>query len=212
VLDYAEYTTGGDGYQGNGRGHQSKGYDQLDGDWALYYEVARGFTHRVKPDDREDFLHDLFLAFARVKASYLSKGKELSTGGLVRIAQYELADYWHNRFKHLNGTDCRHCSKEQRARCKREDLYSQCPKVVRMESLDRMIEDGDGDKTELYQMIADQDAVDIIAIVEARQRLKGYPRRAVQLAYKRYAGYRLDSSELSYLSRFRKSVQQRLFA
>jgi hypothetical protein len=212
VLDYAEYTTGGDGYQGNGRGHQSKGYDQLDGDWALYYEVARGFTHRVKPDDREDFLHDLFLAFARVKASYLSKGKELSTGGLVRIAEYELADYWHNRFKHLNGTDCRHCSKEQRARCKREDLYSQCPKVVRMESLDRMIEDGDGDKTELYQMIADQDAVDIIAIVEARQRLKGYPRRAVQLAYKRYAGYRLDSSELSYLSRFRKSVQQRLFA
>jgi hypothetical protein len=207
VLDQLEYSTHTNTYQGNGNG-----YEELEGDWALYYKVGKGFAHRVKPDDREDFLHDLFLAFARVKASYLSKGKELSTGGLVRIAQYELADYWHNRFKHLNGTDCRHCSKEQRATCKREDLYSQCPKVVRMESLDRMIEDGDGDKTELYQMIADQDAVDIIAIVEARQRLKGYPRRAVQLAYKRYAGYRLDSSELSYLSRFRKSVQQRLFA
>jgi hypothetical protein len=207
MLDQLEYSTHTNTYQGNGNG-----YEELEGDWALYYKVGKGFAHRVKPDDREDFLHDLFLAFARVKASYLSKGKELSTGGLVRIAQYELADYWHNRFKHLNGTDCRHCSKEQRATCKREDLYSQCPKVVRMESLDRMIEDGDGDKTELYQMIADQDAVDIIAIVEARQRLKGYPRRAVQLAYKRYAGYRLDSSELSYLSRFRKSVQQRLFA
>jgi hypothetical protein len=207
MLDQLEYSTHTNTYQGNGNG-----YEELEGDWALYYKVGKGFAHRVKPDDREDFLHDLFLAFARVKASYLSKGKELSTGGLVRIAQYELADYWHNRFKHLNGTDCRHCSKEQRARCKREDLYSQCPKLVRMESLDRMIEDGDGDKTELYQMIADQDAVDIIAIVEARQRLKGYPRRAVQLAYKRYAGYRLDSSELSYLSRFRKSVQQRLFA
>jgi hypothetical protein len=207
MLDQLEYSTHTNTYQGNGNS-----YEELEGDWALYYKVGKGFAHRVKPDDREDFLHDLFLAFARVKASYLSKGKELSTGGLVRIAQYELADYWHNRFKHLNGTDCRHCSKEQRARCKREDLYSQCPKMVRMESLDRMIEDGDGDKTELYQMIADQDAVDIIAIVEAREKLKGYPRRAVQLAYKRYAGYRLDSSELSYLSRFRKSVQKRLFA
>jgi hypothetical protein len=154
MLDQLEYSTHTNTYQGNGNG-----YEELKGDWALYYKVGKGFTHRVKPDDREDFLHDLFLAFARVKASYLSKGKELSTGGLVRIAQYELADYWHNRFKHLNGTDCRHCSKEQRARCKREDLYSQCPKMVRMESLDRMIEDGDGDKTELYQMIADQDAV-----------------------------------------------------
>jgi hypothetical protein len=54
MLDYVDYTIDGDGYQGNG-------YDRLDGDYATYYKVANGFTHRVKREDREDFLHDLFL-------------------------------------------------------------------------------------------------------------------------------------------------------
>ena len=76
--------------QGNGGGYHGNGYDQLDGDWATYYKVAQGFTHRVKREDREDFLHDLFLAFARVKASYDAKNKELTVGGLVRVAQHTI--------------------------------------------------------------------------------------------------------------------------
>jgi len=94
MLDYQEYTIDGNGYQGNGNGYHSNGYDQLDGDYALFYKVAKGFTHRVKREDSEDILHDLILAMAKVKASYNAKGKELTEGGLVRIAQYEVADYW----------------------------------------------------------------------------------------------------------------------
>jgi hypothetical protein len=37
MLDYQEYTIDGSGYQGNGNG-----YDHLNGDWALFYKVARG--------------------------------------------------------------------------------------------------------------------------------------------------------------------------
>ena len=95
MLDYVDYTIDGDGYQCNGH----NGYDQLEGDWLTYYKVARGFVRKVKPEDREDFLHDLFLTFARVKASYQAKGKELTTGGLIRIAQYRVVDYWRQRKK-----------------------------------------------------------------------------------------------------------------
>ena len=111
MLDYVDYTIGDNGYQGNGNGNgNGNGYSHLEGDWALFYKVAKGFTHRVKPEDRQDFLHDLFLAFVKVKASYQVKGKELTEGGLMRVAQYELADYWRKHFKRINGIDCSRCS------------------------------------------------------------------------------------------------------
>jgi hypothetical protein len=204
MLDQLEYSTHTNTYQGNGNG-----YEELEGDWALYYKVGKGFAHRVKPEDREDFLHDLFLAFARVRAGYDAKGKELSKGGLVRIAQYELADYWHRWFKRFNGTDCAHCSREQKAWCKRDNLYSECPKAVKMESLDRLVDDGNGDSTPLHEFIAD-DSGDFVPRLEAKLTLNSYPRRFVQLALKRYAGYRLTDSEAHYYYRELKKAQKRL--
>ena len=56
MLDYAKYTIDDNGYQGNGDGYRNNGYDQLDGDYALYYKVAKGFTHRVKREDSEDVM------------------------------------------------------------------------------------------------------------------------------------------------------------
>ena len=71
MLDYQEYTTELDHHQGNGNGN-GNGYSHLEGDWLTYYKVASRFTHKVKPEDKEDFLHDLFIAFERVKLSYQS--------------------------------------------------------------------------------------------------------------------------------------------
>ncbi len=109
-MDYAEYTVNSDGYQGNGH----NGYNKLDGDWLNYYKVARSFIGKVKPEDKEDFSHDLFLAFARVKARYDEKGKELTIGGLVRIAQYDVAGYWRKWYHRNRYSDCGRCSKRQR--------------------------------------------------------------------------------------------------
>jgi len=205
MLDYEDYTIDGDGYQGNGNG-----YDHLDGDWLTYYKVGKGFTHKVKREDREDFLHDLFLTFARVKASYDGKGKELTKGGLIRIAQYEVNDYWRKWYKRINGADCHHnCGERQRLECKQKDLYRQCPKAIRIESLDRLVEDGNGDSTPLHELIADDNA-DFIPRLDARLILEGYPRRFVQLAYKKYAGYALTDSERSYYRREQKKAQKRL--
>jgi hypothetical protein len=205
MPDYVDYTIDGDGYQGNGNG-----YDQLDGDWALFYKVAKGFTHRVKPEDRQDFLHDLLLAMARVKTKYEASGKPLTEGGLVRIACYEVADYWRKWFKRANGTDCGRCNKAQRQKCRSEDLYRKCPKAIKLEYLDRVIEDGNGDRTELHELIADDNAVDLVAMLDAKFTLDSYPRKAVQLMYKRYAGYPLENQEGNYLRRFLRRTQKSL--
>jgi hypothetical protein len=209
MLDYHEYTIDGDAYQDNGDGYHGNGYDRLDGDYAPFYKVANGFTNKVKREDREDFLHDLFLAFANVKASYTAKGKELTIGGLVRIAQYELATYWRKHFKLINGIDCGSCSKAQRGKCREKDLYGECPRAVKLENLDRVIEDGNGGSTELHELIADDNA-DFTPRLEAKLILESYPRRFVQLAYKKYAGYSLTSTERSYYCREQKRAQKRL--
>jgi DNA-directed RNA polymerase specialized sigma24 family protein len=207
MLDYAEYSIDGKSYQGNG--HNRNGYDQLEGEWLLYYKVARNFTGKVKPEDREDFLHDLFLEYAKVAFSYQSKGKELTTGGLVRIAQYRVADYWRRYFRRIYGRDCSRCSKVQRAKCKKDDLYSECPKAIYFESLDTLVEDGNGDSTLLHEMIADDNA-DFTARLDAKLILDGYPQRFVQLAYKKYAGYALTDSERQYYYRELKKAQKTL--
>ena len=59
-------------------------------------------------------------------------------------------------------------------------------------------------------MIADDNAVDIAARLDARHTLKGYPHKFVRIAYKKYAGYPLDAREQRYLSRFRKRLQKTL--
>jgi hypothetical protein len=209
MLDYVEYTIGDNGYQGNGNGHN--GYDKLDGDWLTYYKVGKGFTRRVRPEDREDFLHDLLLVFARVKVKYDDKGKELTEGGLVRIAQYEVADYWRKWYRRNKNTDCGRCSNRQRLKCKEDNSYGgRCPKAIQIESLDTLVEDGNGDSTPLCELIADDNAIDLVARLDARLTLDGYPRRFVQLAYKKYAGYPLTTSERNYLYHHRKKAQKRL--
>jgi len=210
MLDYEDYSIDNDGYQGNGNGYHGNGYDQLDGDYALFYKVAKRFNYKVAREDSEDFLHDLFLKFARVKATYDDKGKELTEGGLMRVAQYELSDYWHKHFKRINGINCKECSKEQREKCKDWFLYPDCRKAIKLESLDRLVEDGNGDSTPFYELIADDKAVDLVARLDARLTLASYPHKFVKLAYKKYAGYHLSDLERQYLWRELKKAQKSL--
>ena len=208
MLDYQDYTIQTDHYQGNGNGN---GYSHLQGDWLLFYKVAKGFTHRVPADYRQDFLHDVMLTMAKVKAKYDVIGKPMTEAGLIRVACYEVADYWRKQFKRTRGMNCGNCSKARRDKCRDWDLYRECPKAIKLESLDRIIEDGEGNEISLYQMIADDNAVDITARLEARFILQSYPHRFVKIAYKKYAGYPLTTSERNYLYKHRrKALQKRL--
>jgi len=210
MLDIQEYTTQIDQYQGNGNGNNGNGngngYSQLQGDWSMFYKVAKGFVRRVRPEDRQDFLHDLLLTMHKVKAKYDAIGKELTEAGLIRVACYEVAQYWRNKFRRKNGIDCGRCSREQRLKCKANNLYGECPKAVKLESLDRLLTDADGNQIELSQMIADDSAVDVSDRLDARLTLQGYPHRFVRIAYKKYAGYPLTVTERQYLYRQRSKA------
>jgi len=209
MLDHVDYTIEVNHHQGNGNGANPLSYDHLNGDWALFYKVARGFLRRVKSEDRQDFLHDLLLVMARVKVKYEVIGKPLTEAGLIRVACYEVADYWRKQFKRINGHDCGQCSKVQRRKCKEQDLYRECPKAIKLESLDRVIEDGNGDSTELHEMIADDNAIDLVARLDARLTLLSYPYKFVKIAYKKYAGYPITKTERQYYWREAKKAQKK---
>ena len=195
----------------NGRKRQTdsngNGYDQLAGEWLTYYKIARYFVQKVRFNDREDFLHDLMLEMAKVKANYEVKGKPLTEAGLMRVASYELSDYWVRQRRLTTWLDCGNCSKEQRQKCRSEDLYSKCPKYHQLVSLNWEI-DGDGHKAELLEFIADDKAIDIAARLDARHILQGFPRRIVQIGYKKYSGRKLDGKEQDYLDHWRKKNDQ----
>jgi len=210
MLDCVDYNIDTDNHQGNGNGNNHNGYNQLKGDWFDYYQVGKNFTGKVKIEDREDFLHDCMLSMAKVKTKYDITGKPLTKGGLIRIAQYAVNDYWRRQYLLTNGIDCGRCSKKQRQQCKEKDLYRQCPKAVKTESLNGLVEDSEGTKTELYQMIADDKAIDIVAMMDAKHILNSYPRRFIQLAYKRRAGFPLTNTEKSYYYQKVKRVQKTL--
>ncbi len=109
-----------------------------------------------------------------------------------------------------NGIDCSQCTKAQRDKCKDWFLYPDCPKAIKMERLDKVVEDGNGGETALHELIADDNAVDLVAMLDARFMLKGYPHKAVKLLYKRYAGYPLEKQESNYLNRFSRRMQKTL--
>jgi hypothetical protein len=202
MLDTQEYTIEADDHQGKGNG-----YDQLQGDWGLYYKVAKGFVHRVKPEDAQDFLHSLLLTMAKVKAKYDATGKPLTEAGLIRVASYEVADYWRKQFQRINGHHCGQCGQTQRRECKESDRRD-CPKTVKIEILEKLVVDSEGNQTELCNMIADDEAIDVVARLDARFILQSYPHRFVRLAYKKYAGLPLSNEERVYFCRQRNKARK----
>jgi len=72
-----------------------------------------------------------------------------------------------------------------------------------------LVEDGEGNKTELNQLLADDNA-DFIPRLEAKLIVEAYPVRFIQLAYKKYAGYSFTDSERNYFYRELKKAQKSL--
>jgi len=188
-------------YRPNG----SNGYE-LEGKWLTYYQVASRFNRKVKAEDREDLLHDIIIALALAERN--NGQKPFTEAVMYRIASYTVADYWYSHYKANNGLDCGHCSKAQRHKCHEDWLYPQCPKAIRLESLSKPIFDGEGNYTELGELIADDKAIDLQAWIEAKTWLAGCPKRLVEIAIKRVKGIVLTPSDKMYLQRYRQREQK----
>jgi hypothetical protein len=192
--------------QPNGNGN---GYDHLQGEWLTYYKVACRFAYQVKAQDREDLLHDIIITLADVERN--NGHKPFTEAAMYRIASYTKADYWRAQYKLTNGLTCCSCSKAQRRKCKEDYLYTECPKAIKLERLNKPIIDGEGNTTELGELIADDRAIDLDAWLDARTFLLGAPERLKGIAYKRVNGIPLNETDQKYLERYRKREQTRLF-
>jgi hypothetical protein len=196
----------------NGRKRQAQangnGYDQLEGVWLTYYKVASRFSHKAKSQDREDLLHDIILTLANVERN--NGHKPLTEPTMYRIASVTVVHYWRAQYKLTNGLDCSSCSKAQRKECKEHDLYTECPKAVRLEYLSQPVTDSEGNMTELGELIADDRAIDLDAWLDADTFLRGCPQRLIGIAHKRVDGIPLDNADKLYLGKWRKREQKRL--
>ncbi len=189
--------------QGNGNG-----YDQLEGEYLTYYKVASRFNLKAKAEDTQDLLHDIILTLAVAERN--NGHKPFTEAVMYRIASRAQADYWRTYYKLTMGLDCRHCSQAQRHKCKEDWLYGDCPKAIKLESLNKPVIDSEGNTTELGELIADDKAIDLDAWVSSSTWEIGYPKRLVAIAYRLKAGIPLTNREHQYLWYWRKREQKRL--
>ncbi len=184
------------------------GYDQLQSEWLAYYNVASRFTGRVKAQDKEDILHTIIATLAAVERN--NGHKPFTEAVMYRIASRTVADYWRTYYKINNGLDCHTCSKAQKHKCKEDDLYTQCPKAIKLESLNKPIIDSEGNLTELGELIADDKALDLDGWVSSSTWEIGYKPRLVDIAYKLQRGEALSIADRKYLCKYRRQKQIRL--
>ncbi|MDD5511948.1 MAG: hypothetical protein PHI12_14245 [Dehalococcoidales bacterium] len=184
------------------------GYDQLEGNWLAYYKVASRFSGKSKPEDREDLLHDIMLTLADVERN--NGHKPFTEAVMYRIASHSVNHYWYRHYKVNNGLDCQHCSKAQRAKCRENDLYRECKKAIKLESLSKPVIDSEGNTTELGELIADDKALELGAWVSEDIWELGYKPRLVAIAHKLHSGEALTNYDMVYLSRYRRQEQKKL--
>jgi len=181
------------------------GYHHLQGEWLAYYNVASRFTSRVKTEDKEDILHTIMATLADVERN--NGHKPFTEAVMYRIASRTVADYWRTYYKINNGLDCHTCSKAQRQKCKENDIYTECPKAIKLEYLSKPILDSEGNLTELGNLIADDKALDLDGWVSNSTWEIGYKPRLVDIAYKLKAGIPLEKKDHKYLERYRRQAQ-----
>jgi hypothetical protein len=171
--------------------------------------VASRFAHKAKAEDTEDLLHDIIITLADVERN--NGHKPFTEAVMYRIASRTVADYWRSYYKASKGLDCGSCSQKQRSKCREDNLYTECPKAVKLESINKPIIDGEGHTTELGELIADDKAIDLGAWIDARTFMLGFPQRLLAIAHKMDNGEALTGYDRLYLCRFRKREQKTIF-
>jgi hypothetical protein len=188
------------------------GYHQLPEPYLTYYRVGMRFAHKALLDEREDLLHDIIEGLARVAKRKAATGEDLSQAAMYRIAEHIKDHYWYKHYAYHDGLDCQHCGKAQRAKCRTAWAYSDwayydCHRAVALESINKPIIDSEGNITELGELIADDNALDLEEWLDARTFLIGAPIRLKAIATKVSKGEKLNQPEHCYLYRLRQKQQ-----
>ena len=180
-------------------------YDQLEGEWQEWFEVAKRYEHKVLAQDRLDIRHDIIIELYEARQR---DGKPIPTLRAYRIASLTVALYWRQLIKPLvkvcvldglpkkpDHYKCRF--KHKPAKCQ------QCPflAVRPIQSLDSEVEDEEGNLIALKETIADDNALDIEAWVDQKIWLQGCRMRLIEIARKKSQGIPLSWKDHKYWER-----------
>lgn len=175
--------------------------------WLVFDEIARRFEHKAKLPDREDLRQDIILRLAELASS----GQKLTLPAMLRIASYVAQEYWRDLLRTqtqvcvFNGTA--KPRELNRATCEfrhKPDSCKDCAYIASrpiFTSLNYELQDKEGNMVELWQTLADDNAIDFEDWLDARRWLLGCPRRLVEIAVKRYSGKPLTTKDRMYLHR-----------
>jgi len=110
-------------------------YDKLEQPWHQWAKIAKSFSLQLDNHmDREDLIHDIIVRLADVAEEYRQKGKPLTKGGCIRVAQYTRLRFY-----------------DQKKRWRR----------VSSVSLNSTVKDDDGNETELINTLIAHNGVDL---------------------------------------------------
>jgi len=181
-------------------------YEKLEGEWLEWYQVAKLYERKVPYQDRADIRHTIILRLAEARAKTT---EPIPLYKAYRIASYMVADYYRQQQKLNTGLDCKNCSKAQRSKCKKDDLYSQCPKLIRLEYLESERVDSEGNRVTILDTLADDNAIDLELWLDAKAFRQGCPIRLIELAYQMRAGIPLNKTDSRYYERQKKKELKR---
>ena len=183
-------------------------YNQLDGEWRDWLEVARHYETKVPTQDRLDVRHNIMLTLATVRQR---TGEPIPRYRAYRVASYIIAEYYYQEAKLNRGLDCKNCATAKRRECVKYSLFSQCPKIRQVISLDTEYLDPAGSAYQILDTLADDTAVNVDDWLDAKTFINGCPTRLVDIGVKIRDGKPLDGNDRKYLWKFRKKTQKFLF-
>lgn len=183
-------------------------YNQLDGEWLDWLEVARRYERKVPSQDRYDMRHTIMLELAKARRR---DNKPIPILRAYRIASLMVALYWRLAAQHqikvciYSGLPIEpHC-----ASCRHKPKATRCIWLALrpVQSLDQPTTDED--EARLKDTIADDHAIDLDAWLTAEAFLLGCPMRLVQIANKRVLGIPLNDTDQRYFTRQRQKELKR---
>ncbi len=187
-------------------------YNQLEGEYRDWLEVARKYEHKVPSQDRYDMRHTIIIELHRARTR---DGKPIPILRAYRIASLTVALYW----RQLNKASVKVCvydgiaQEPKCASCRHKPKANRCLWLASrpVQSLDGEAADSEFNRGRLLDTVADDKAIDLDIQIDARTWLLGCPMRVIEIATKRLDGKPLTTKDRMYLSRYRKEAQKSLF-
>jgi DNA-directed RNA polymerase specialized sigma24 family protein len=132
-------------------------YDRLPEPWREWAKIAKNFIWQLDDQwDKEDLMHNIIVRIAEVAEEYRRQGKSLTKGGCIKVAQYARLRFYH-----------------QKKRWKR----------VSSINLNSIVQDEDGNETEMIQTIVAKKGIDMDTWLDFKNYYQSRPqkeRRAVR--------------------------------